>query len=501
MAKPNGKSQEQQSSLSVVYSRQFEATRQKQNATPITREVEFAVLANGAKIDLIRSLRQPSNLEFLVWQDGAIRRTSQIEYDGEVLVVPQIDPTVASALRLPTTARPCPDIEDLFMQIMNHINTYVDITSECSFLVTAFVLTTWFADRLSVAPYLSICGPLESGKTTLLRLLHCLCRRAIHSSLITSASLYRFTAKVRPTFLLDEDDFGKDRASRDLQRLLRGGNRQGSRILSNGKAFENFGPKVIASRLPQEDAALVSRNINVVMTPSGRDVHSLDLDAEEKLSDALQPMLQMFRFLHYATVSPSQYPGFQRFSPRLRDNARALGATMLGNEKLLERLARALESQVQSAQFDRFNEPEWVVMLALYSLYHITKSDCYVHALTDEVNHILRENGERLVYSPKKVGHILSKCLGFPTRRWGDGYRLELTIAIGRKIHSQSKAMGLNRADILNWVCVKSGIVGEPCSLCSEFGMMTDHEGRNLRTLNEVCGLESIPPDEPTPGG
>jgi len=492
MAKPNGKSQEQQSSLGVVYGRQFEATRQNQNATPIPREVEFAVLRDGLMVDLTRSIRQLSNLEFLVWHDGSIHQTSSIEFDGELLTVPKMDPTVVSALRLATTARPCPDIAELFMLIENYIKTYVDITNEYSFLVTAFVLTTWFADRISVAPYLSICGPPESGKTTLMRLLHCLCRRAIHASAITPTQLYRL-AEARPTFLLDEEDFGQDRASREMQRLLRGGNRKGPSVLRNGKAFDSFGPKVIASRVPQDDAALVSRNINIIMTPSARDVQ-FDLDAEEKLADALQPVLQSFRFLHYARVSASQNAGFQKFPPRLRDSARALAAAMLGNEKLEERLARALEPQVQSAQFDRFNEPEWIVMLALYGLYHDANRTHYVSTVTEETNRIIRENGERRFFTPKKVGGILNHSLGFHTRRQGQGYKIDLP-SIGRKIHSQAEAMGINRSDILHCASVKSGIAGEPCSLCSEFGLMTDHEGRRLQTHDEFLGLEPIPPD------
>jgi ABC-type Na+ transport system ATPase subunit NatA len=105
---------------------------------------------------------------------------------------------VVSALRLPTMARSCPGIGELFPLMMNYIATYADLTTEYSFLVAAFVLTTWFADRLSVVPYLAVCGPPGSGKTTLLRLLHCLCRRAIHASAITPASLCRLAAQVRP---------------------------------------------------------------------------------------------------------------------------------------------------------------------------------------------------------------------------------------------------------------------------------------------------------------
>ena len=463
----------------------MESTQPREMATPVTREVEFTILPDGRMVDLVRSIRQPSNLGFLVWQDGNIRLTSHIEYDGELLVVPKVDPTVVSALRLPTMAKPCPEVGELFMVMMNYIEKYVDITTESSFLVAAFVLSTWFADRLTVAPYFSICGPPDSGKTTLLRLLHCLCRRAIHASVITAASLYRLAAQVRPTLLIDEADFGTDRTSRDFQRLLRVGNRRGLRVLCNGKAFENFGPKVIASRVPL-DAALVSCNINIVMTPSDRDVPSVDSDAEEKLSDELQPMLEMFRLLHYGRVVASQDPMFLKFPPPLRDNARALAAAMLGNEELQQRLVGALESQVHSMRFDRFNDPAWVVMLALYGFCHVRKGDCYVRELTDETNRILRENGEPRPYFPRRVGQILNKSLGFPTRRRGEGYRVELTLAIARQIHSQAKAMGIKRADILPSVTVESGLVGHPCDLCSEFEMMRDHEGESLLTFDEA---------------
>jgi len=499
MAKPNGTYHEPQGSQIVFPNRQsavaIGSTQQRETATAVTRETEFAILPDGRMVDLVSSIRQPSKIEFLIWREGDIQLTSHIENDGELLIVPRIDPTVVSALRLPTMARPCPEIGELFPLLMNQIGTYVELSTEYTFLVAAFVLTTWFADRLSVVPYLTICGPPDSGKTRLVRLLHCLCRRAIHVSGNVPAWFCRLVNQVRPTLLIDDANLG-----RDIQRFLRGGNSQGSRVLYNGSAFDNFGPKVIASRVPLDDAALVSCSINIVMTPSDREVPSLDRDAEEKLSLALQPILETFRLLHYVKVAASQYPGFLKFPPGLRDNARALAAAMLGNEELEERLAGALESQIHSMQFDRFGEPEWVLMLALYGLCHVANGDLYVHTLTKETKRILRENGDNLFYSPKKVGHILNKSLGFTTRRRGAGYRFELTLAIRRKIHSLAKTMGIKRSDMLHWADVQSGLAGEPCSICSEFGMMMDHEGRRLTTLDELlhesmpctnCGLQS----------
>ncbi len=68
MAKPNGTNHEQQSSQRVLQVRQsaveIESTRERKKITPPTREVEFAVLRDGRMVDLVRSIRQPSNLQF-----------------------------------------------------------------------------------------------------------------------------------------------------------------------------------------------------------------------------------------------------------------------------------------------------------------------------------------------------------------------------------------------------------------------------------------------------
>jgi hypothetical protein len=453
-----------------------------------TREFESAVLSDGRIVDLIGCTRA-QDLEFLVWQDGQIHRASSIEHDNQRMIVPKLDATVISALRLPTAVKACPPVSEMFLQLMEQIEMCVDVSKEHSFLIAAFIVSTWFADRLSIVPYLAVCGPLDSGRTKLLRLLHCLCRRAIHVGDVTPVSLYRLSAQVLPTWLIDEPDF----SNRHFQRLLRGGNQRGSHVLSNGKAFENFGPKVIASRTPLDDTLLASNTVHIVMAPSSRDLITLDGEAQQKLADTFQPVLQMFRLVHYRAVSVSRYPGFLKFPAGLRDSARLLAAPMLRNEELLERLAAALESQVHSMQFDRFSQPEWIVMRALYALYHEANGDLYVSDVTDECNRILRGSGETRLYSAKKVGAILNRSLGFLTRRRGEGYRIELTLPIVRLIHSQAKAMGINRADMLHSISVESGLAGQPCDFCSEFELMKDHDGRRLRDFSDPDFVVTLP--------
>lgn len=81
--------------------------------------------------------------------------------------------------RLPTAISPNATLEDLLQKTQKCVSTYVDLQPQHVRLVSNFVLYTWFADRLTVASYLWITGPCSAGKTKLLRLMHCLCRRAV----------------------------------------------------------------------------------------------------------------------------------------------------------------------------------------------------------------------------------------------------------------------------------------------------------------------------------
>ena len=51
--------------------------------------------------------------------------------------------------------------------------------------------------------------------------------------------------------------------------------------------------------------------------------------------------------------------------------------------------------------------------------------------------------------------------------------------------HTSVTKSSSTRADILHWRSVKSGLAGVPCTFCSEFGMMMDHDGRQSLTLDE----------------
>jgi len=73
--------------------------------------------------------------------------------------------------------------------------------------ITLWVIHTWTIDACDISPYLATISPeRRCGKTTLLKLLNRLARRAALASNITPAALFRYIEAKSPTLLIDEFD-------------------------------------------------------------------------------------------------------------------------------------------------------------------------------------------------------------------------------------------------------------------------------------------------------
>lgn len=105
------------------------------------------------------------------------------------------------------------------------------------------------------SPILALISPEKRcGKTTTLHLADCLSRRALFTSNVTAAALFRVIEQHKPTLLIDEfDSISNPERKEDLRNILNGGhNRTGKAIRCDGednkpRAFCVFGPKMVAS--------------------------------------------------------------------------------------------------------------------------------------------------------------------------------------------------------------------------------------------------------------
>jgi hypothetical protein len=293
LAKANGHYQEFQQEFHLsgaqATSDVTDHTEPVQSGSASNRTViaDSEVLPDSRIVDIVSLAHQQESLALLTWQSGRYEVAHQINVAGVIYVPPQLPRGLASAVRFPTGLGEILTPRELLAEIDQILVQFIDMDDVDRFLISAFSLSTFFSDRLPVVPHLAICGPPGSGKTTLLRLMHCMTRRALHAGDLTRSSLYKLVDLFAPTLLIDEADFDGGKASRDMMRLLRNGNRRGADTYVNGQRFCIFGPKVISSRIPIGNAALASRFIHINMLPSNAILPVLDEGAERRIAGVM----------------------------------------------------------------------------------------------------------------------------------------------------------------------------------------------------------------------
>src|SRR5690349_9285328 len=214
--------------------------------TCVPQAVQFLDRGDGELIELVRAPDNYQKAALLLWRNGAASLHDRLCKGTNEYVPLSLEASVFNSIRLPETAAPGSTAEGLVSEMAECLRTYLDIDRESLRLVTYFVLYTWFQDHIPIAPYLSVVGAYSSGKTTLLRLLHSLCRRPLVLSDFTTAALYRLPSSISPTMLIDEfeESVGNSR-NRELLKLLRSGSSKGAGVYRSNKLYQTFCAKVI----------------------------------------------------------------------------------------------------------------------------------------------------------------------------------------------------------------------------------------------------------------
>ncbi len=434
----------------------FVASREKQPPhTPI--RIDFCVRPDGSLVELVYSKnRVKGGLSFLIWKAESVSIVDQFQHNGHVHTPPMIDERLLESLnlRLPSGVKACPAPGEFFFEVSQLIRSHVDLPESSYYLVAAFILSTWFVEKLAVAPYLWICGPPGSGKTTLLRLLHCLCRRPVLVAGSAPAWVYSLPALLRPTLLFDELQLDGTQHSHSLECWLRAGNAHGVPVGVRGELVDGFGAKVLCSRRPASDSALASRALHVSMIPSHRNLDILDEGVVQQIASDFQPRLLMFRLQHYREFRPWAV-NLLPISPRMGDLMCALLLPLKGHKVAIDLLFDALDEQLRQAVIEKVDEPEALVIIALSAYCHDARfSAVLVGQFAAMVNENRRQAGEEADLKPRAVGSIL-KSLGLTTDKVsGLGRGLRFTTTVKRRIHQLLQSYNLTPNDPLIRGCV-----------------------------------------------
>ena len=141
--------------------------------------------------------------------------------------------------------------------------------------LTAYALSTWFRPKLTFVPHLMLMGKTTGGKTRLLNTLARVSYRAIVSASATPASLYRMIDAYDVSFFVSEYHGLSQEAQRELDNVVRAGQKSGEKVTRAEPAPSGFEPEVfdpfshigIATQYTPDDD-IVNRCIEIRTKPA-----------------------------------------------------------------------------------------------------------------------------------------------------------------------------------------------------------------------------------------
>jgi hypothetical protein len=216
----------------------------------------------------------------------------------------------------------------LISEIQSFIHRYVDLSPAFEEVAAHYALLTWGYDVFNELPYLRVRGQYGSGKSRFLLTIGSICFKPIFASGASTISpIFRLIDQVGGTLVIDEADFSASDERAEIIKILNNGNARGFPVLRsevtpqkefNPRAFNIFGPKIVATRHAFDDAALESRCLTEVLgnRPIRSDIPiSLPRSFEDE-AEALRNKLLAYRFRCFSTEKEPLIHSIRGMAPR-----------------------------------------------------------------------------------------------------------------------------------------------------------------------------------------
>lgn len=271
-------------------------------------------------------------------------------------------------------------ITKLVTDIQSYIYRYVDISDHFRQIASYYILLTWVYDAFNEIPYLRLRGDFGSGKTRALFVIGSLCNKAFFASGASTVSpIFHTLDTFRGTLIFDEADFRFSDEKNELVKIFNNGNVRGFPILRTAittqrefdpRAFNVYGPKVVAMRKAFDDSALESRFLTEEMGQSRlRADIPINLPESQKTeARMLRNQLLMYRFKMLPTIKINDSLFDATLSPRLNQILIPL-LSIIDDDRLRNEIRVSVRAFDQKLYAERSSSIEAGVLEAMQDLF------------------------------------------------------------------------------------------------------------------------------------
>ncbi len=369
-------------------------------------------------------------------QDEHIEEHDRLLLNGREYVPYSVENNLLThrVLLLPSRADSYASDESLLGEIRSFIHRHVDLSPSFEEIVAHYVLLTWVYDQFNELPYLRVRGDYGSGKSRFLLTVGSLCWKPIFASGASTVSpLFRLIDQVGGTLIVDEADFWASDERTEIVKILNNGNAKGFPVLRSEvspskefspRAFNIYGPKVVATRHPFEDEALESRCLTEVLgtRPLRRDIPISLPKAFETEADALRNKLLRYRFANLNMELSETEIDNSGLEPRRMQILRPLLQVAVNEDAKAAMREFFLKDSGFSHNRDRANSRQ--VLSVVSDLMRSPSDQLTVGAIADRLNASV-DHPTRQV-SHKWVGSVLRR-LGVEPKKSNGVYKISMS--------------------------------------------------------------------------
>jgi len=409
---------------------------EKKNSCPTTS----AVCEDGTLIELVYDAPQRRTALAVFREDTWTLESSYDLASGDHLVPfsPSNNLIKNEVVLLPSEPREYGSQDQLLEEITAFIHRYLDVTPLFEKTASYYVLLTWIYDAFNELPYLRLRGDFGSGKTRALLTIGSLCYKAFFASGASTVSpLFHILDAFRGTLVIDEADFRFSDDKAEIVKVFNNGNVKGLPVLRtmqtqqrefNPRAFQVFGPKIVAARGSFDDRALESRFFTEEMGQrrlrNDIPINLPDTYKEEALTLRNKLLLYRFRTRNKAKADSNLVD--PNLEPRLNQILVPL-LSVIDSETIREELRAVASGYQQALIAERGSAPEADVLDVIRRL--LDEGGTGTVSVGDVTSRLIEEHGsnyERPI-THRWVGSILRNRLRLTTYKSHGVYVLPLS--------------------------------------------------------------------------